>query len=67
MKENVQPGTFRSPFKPLLQVIFLVFNSWVLIYTYISRPRESLIGIGILLAGMVIYYFDKPVANQPMN
>ena len=54
------PGSFRSPFKPVLQIIFLLFNTWVLIFTIVDRPVESLIGIGILLAGAVIYYFDKP-------
>lgn len=55
------PGSFRSPFKPVLQVIFLLFNTWVLIFTMVDRPVESLIGIGILLLGVVIYYFDRKV------
>ena len=58
--KNRQPGTFRSPFKPLLQIIFLLFNTWVLIFTIIERPVESLIGIVILLIGVVIYFFDTP-------
>jgi APA family basic amino acid/polyamine antiporter len=33
----------------------------VLIFTLLERPVESLIGIGILLLGLVIYLFDKPV------
>ncbi len=53
--------TFRSPLKPVLQIIFLIFNAWVLIFTLIDRPVESLIGLGVLLIGGVIYYFDKPV------
>jgi len=58
--KNKQPGSFKSPLKPLLQILFLLFNSWVLIFTIADRPVESLIGIGILLLGIVIYYFDKP-------
>jgi len=54
-------GTFRSPFKPILQIVFLIFNGWVLIFTLIDRPVESLIGLGVLLVGAIIYYFDKPV------
>ena len=56
--------TFKSPFKPVLQVIFLLFNTWVLVFTLVDRPVESLIGIGILLTGAVIYFFDKPVPAQ---
>lgn len=55
------PGSFRSPFKPVLQIVFLLFNTWVLIFTMVDRPLESLIGIGILLLGAVIYYFDRKV------
>lgn len=54
-------STFRSPFKPLLQIIFLIFNGWVLVFTLIDRPIESLIGLSVLLAGGIIYYFDKPL------
>lgn len=55
-----KPGSFKSPFKPVLQIIFLLFNTWVLIYTMIDKPIVSLYGIGILALGAVIYYFDKP-------
>lgn len=58
--KNKKPGTFISPFKPVLQIIFLIFNGWVLIFTLIDRPVESLIGLAVLLSGGVIYYFDKP-------
>lgn len=59
--KNPEAGVFRSPLKPLLQIIFLAFNMAVLVFTFISRPLESLIGIGILAVGVVIYFFDKPV------
>jgi APA family basic amino acid/polyamine antiporter len=55
-----QPGSFKSPLKPILQIIFLVFNTGVLIFTLIDRPVESLIGLGILGIGGIIYLFDKP-------
>lgn len=58
--KNQEATTFRSPFKPLLQIIFLLFNGWVLLFTIMERPVESVIGIGILLVGLVVYYFDKP-------
>jgi len=61
-----QAGTFKTPFKPILQIIFLVFNTWVLIFTIVARPQESLIGIGILLLGLVIYFFDEKRV-EPFN
>jgi len=58
---NKEKGAYTSPLKPWLQIIFLLFNAWVLIFTLINRPVESLIGIGILLAGLTVYFFDTPV------
>ncbi len=60
---NKNPGSFTSPFKPFLQVFFLLFNGAVLVFTLISRPVESLLGIGILLLGLIIYLFDKPTTR----
>ena len=50
----------KPPFKtmgyPYLPGLFLLLNLWILGYGFISRPQESLAGIGITLAGLVIYF-----------
>lgn len=66
--KNKKAESFRSPLKPVFQIIFLIFNGWVLIFTMIDRPTESLIGLGVLFAGIIIYCFDKPlheIENEP--
>ena len=62
--KNKKTAGFKTPFKPVLQIIFLLFNAWVLVFTLVDRPLESFIGIGILLLGLVIYLFDKPVITE---
>lgn len=57
---NSKPFSFKAPLKPLFQLIFLAFNAWSLIFTYIDKPVESSIGVGILLIGWIVYLFDKP-------
>ncbi|MEO6732067.1 MAG: amino acid permease [Ferruginibacter sp.] len=59
--KNKITSTFKSPFKPVLQIIFLIFNAWVLIFMLVDKPVESLVGLGILLAGAALFFFDKPV------
>lgn len=61
------PGSFKSPLRPFLQIIFLIFNAYVLWFTFVSRPTESMIGIGILLIGGIIYFFDKPQENEQLK
>jgi APA family basic amino acid/polyamine antiporter len=50
---------FKSPFKPWLQLIYLLFSLWVMFFMLYDRPKESAIGIGIILIGYIIYLFDS--------
>ncbi len=52
---NKNTGGFTTPFKPIPQIVFLVFNAWVLVYTLIDKTAESLSGLLILVVGAVIY------------
>jgi APA family basic amino acid/polyamine antiporter len=56
---NKKEDVFVTPWKPLPQIIFLGFNAWVLIYTLIDKPVESISGLSILLVGIVLYRFGK--------
>jgi APA family basic amino acid/polyamine antiporter len=49
-----EPGAFKTPLKPIPQILFLLFSAWVLVFTAIDKPMESLIGIGIVLAGILL-------------
>ena len=55
--------TFQSPFYPYAQYIFIGFSLWILVYTLYDKPVESLIGLGIIGAGLLTYFFNKP--EQP--
>ncbi|SHO59780.1 APC family permease [Algoriphagus zhangzhouensis] len=50
---------FRTPFKPYLQYIYIIFSTAISIYIFWDKPMESLAGIGLMVLGLVIYYFDK--------
>ena len=56
---NKNEDAFVTPWKPLPQIIFLGFNAWVLVYTLIDKPIESISGLVILLIGIVLYRFGK--------
>lgn len=50
---------FRTPFKPLLQWVYIVFSLAISYYLFWDRPWESLAGIGIMALGLILYLFDK--------
>lgn len=58
-----KPESFQSPFYPWAQYIFIAFSVWILAYTLYDKPVESLIGIGIIAAGLLTWLFNKP--EQP--
>jgi basic amino acid/polyamine antiporter, APA family len=50
-----RPGEFKTPWKPVPQLIFLAFSLWVLAFTIADKPLESLLGIAMVLAGSFLY------------
>lgn len=50
---------FRMKLYPVAPIIFLAVNLFVLIYVFVDKPVESLIGMGIVLAGIPFYYLLK--------
>lgn len=50
---------YKSPFFPLLQIVFLLFNLWVLTYILFERPYESLMGFANVAAGILSYWWSQ--------
>ena len=46
---------------PWTSVIFIVLNIWVLIYTFKLQTLESLVGLGLMVIGFVIYIIIERV------
>ncbi len=49
---------FKSPIYPIPQIIFLAISIWILTYLILEQPRESLIGLSILVVGILTYSID---------
>ncbi len=62
-----RPGEFRTPWKPLPQLIFLAFSLWVLAFTIMDKPKESLLGIAMVLGGAIFYGKTRPKQVESKN
>lgn len=49
---------FKSPFKPLIQWVYIIFSSGIMIYLFWDRPWESFAGLGIMMIGFILFLFD---------
>ena len=56
---------YRMKLFPVLPLIFVLINMWILIYGLIYKPFESFAGILTAAAGMIFYYsFREKKANR---
>ena len=49
------PRPFRAPGYPYAPAFYLIVSLWMMCYSIISRPAESLIGLAIIVAGLPVY------------
>lgn len=55
---------YRVKLYPVVPIIFILINAWIIIYGLIYRPAESLAGIGISLAGLIFYLIDRSYSRR---
>jgi len=53
------PRPYKTFGYPVVPILFLLINTWILVYGLIYRTKESLAGIGITAAGLLVYGIDK--------
>ena len=44
---------------PFTPAIFIILNIWILFYTFKTQPFESLIGLGIVIISIGLYFFGN--------
>jgi len=49
---------------PITPVIFLGLNAWVLVYVFLDRPVESLVGLGVIGTGALLYLGSRWVLHD---
>jgi len=64
IKKMSIPGAFKTPFYPITPILFLVFNTWLLYFGFTQKPYESLIGVGTVLLGLVVYFIGRKKTDE---
>ena len=57
----------KRPYKtwlyPVTPVLYLCLMGWTLIYIIIEKPGEALMSLGVIVLGVIMYYFSKSPKN----
>ena len=54
---------FRVPLYPLPPLLFIGLTLWTLIFVLVERPVEGLLGTGIIVVGIGLYYLSLYLSN----
>ena len=57
-------GAYKTFAYPIAPLIYLGVTLWTLVYVLLARPQEGLMGLGIIVAGAVIYYLSADKTAQ---
>ena len=55
MKPDV-PRPYRAWGYPVTPAIFVASTSALLLNTFLERPRESIVGVGLVASGLLVYW-----------
>ena len=59
-KEPLEKSLYHVPLFPIPAIIFILLEIWMLTYTMIDHPKESLAGLGTILLGLMVFFiFNK--------
>ncbi|MEY8758037.1 APC family permease [Chryseobacterium tongliaoense] len=59
-----QRKIFKSDLFYIFPAVFLLFSIYILYFTFIHNPKESLIGLGIVALGIVLYLSDRRLSKS---
>jgi APA family basic amino acid/polyamine antiporter len=59
------PRPYRTVGYPVVPVLFMIGAAVLLLSTAIERPRESLMGIGLIVLGLPFYFYWKKQTPPP--
>ncbi|WP_415324446.1 APC family permease [Chryseobacterium sp. MMS23-Vi53] len=54
---------FKSNLFYIFPTVFLLFSAYILYFTFIHNPKESIIGLGIVALGIVLYLIDRKLSR----
>ena len=63
-REPNLPRPFKVPGYPVVPLLYIAILSWYLVNLLVNRTRYSLVGIGIVAAGLPFYWYWTRKANR---
>jgi len=62
-RNHPQSG-FQSPLFPFFQVVFIILSLWMIVYAFINKPSETLVGFINILLGFITWLWSNKLNNN---
>lgn len=59
-----QRKIFKSDLFYVFPIVFVLFSIYILYFTLINNPKESMIGLGIIGVGLILYLIDRKISGK---
>jgi APA family basic amino acid/polyamine antiporter len=62
-KQPDLPRPYKTWGYPYTPALFLLANTWITIFVLIDKPKESLIGLTLIVIGFIIFYLNQKMSS----
>lgn len=63
-KNPPQYSGYKTFLYPITPILFLIIETWVLVYGLIYKPIESQLGLVTVLSGLIFYYINHKITKK---
>jgi APA family basic amino acid/polyamine antiporter len=56
-RDQMKEASFRVPGHPFTTLFFIAVSWWIVLNTFYKYPKDSLIGLALILVGIPIYFY----------
>lgn len=55
---------YKSPLFPIFQIVFITLSLWIIVYAFVNKPSETLLGFTNIFLGLITYLWSNKLNNK---
>ena len=55
---------YKSPLFPIFQIVFIILSLWMIVYAFINKPAETMLGFTNIFLGLITYLWSYKLKTK---